>query len=146
MREILFRGKPVERFLTQMRITNQWDENGYVYGSLIVSDDRCYICTFAICYAKTITTNGIATMVEVIPETVGQFTGFKDCNRKMIYEQDIVYEGCNGFVGVVEWCDKLGTYRLKGLGEDYVIKDAEIEWEVIGNIHDNSELLKGQEK
>ena len=90
MREILFRGKPVERFLTQMRITNQWDENGFVYGSLIVSEDRCYICTYAECAMNTIIGNGHATMVEVIPSTVGQFTGMTDKNVKKIFEGDIL--------------------------------------------------------
>ena len=140
MREILFRGK-------------RTDNGEWVEGNLVLSPnaDEGYQAIVIPCYYNYMYTSdynndvGFETWYKVEPETVGQFTGFKDCNGKKICEQDIVYEGCNGFVSVVEWCDKLGTYRLKGLGEDYVIKEAEIEWEVIGNIHDNPELLKGEE-
>lgn len=141
MREILFRGKPVERFITQMRITNQWDENGFVYGSLIVSEDRCYICTYAECTMNTIIGNGHATMVEVIPETVGQFTGMTNKNGVKIFEGDIVEIGGQRPY-VVEF--------INGGFEPFVIKGWECEreadeYEVIGNIWDNPELLKGEE-
>lgn len=72
---------------------------------------------------------------EVISETVCQYTGLKDINGVEIYENDIVEEGCNGFVSSVIWDNEVGTYKLKDLG-DYYIKDATIEWEVIGNIYD----------
>ncbi len=164
MREILFRGKPVERFLTQMQITNQWDENGFVYGSLIVSEDRCYICTYAECTMNTIIGNGHATMVEVIPETVGQFTGMAD-NGVKIFEGDIVkthYANTkkNDFVEQIvfqngKFCS---MFELSGGGKMFANladgiphlpqdKSVYMEWcEIIGNIHDNPELLKGEEK
>lgn len=84
--------------------------------------------------------------VYVIPETIGQFTGLYDCNKKEIYEGDIL-KWSNGrmyvvkfwrgmFYASVEECNDgfLGGFPLHALGEYR---------EIIGNIYDNPELLKG---
>lgn len=72
-REILFRGKSVE--------TNEW-----VYGSYILEkyENISYICYFE--YGVSISIK----QVEVIPETVGEFTGMTDKNGTKIFEGDIV--------------------------------------------------------
>lgn len=76
---------------------------------------------------------------EVDGNSIGQYIGQNDINNKEIFEGDIVKEGCNGLIGTVVWDNSLGTYKLKEF-EGYYIKDAE--WEVIGNIYENLELLK----
>ena len=81
-------------------------------------------------------------LIEIDPKTVCQYTGMIDFEGNKIWEHDIIEEGCNGLVGSVAWDNKLGTYGLLGFGEDYVIKDAQLEWEVVGNIFDNPELIK----
>ena len=92
MREILFRGKPVERFKDIFAFPEVWGDNiqcGLVIGSLVVDGDRYYIAKSGVANCRQLTTNGITTMVEVIPETVGQCTGIPDGNNRKMYDGDI---------------------------------------------------------
>lgn len=116
-REILFRGKSVS--------TNEW-----VYGYLYIHNG--YLGTSAFIRGDKI----LDTEVDI--KTIGQYTGLEDSKGKRIFENDIIEEGCNGFISSVVWDNKIGTYKLKDLG-NYYIKDAPIEWEVIGNIFDEKE-------
>ena len=89
----------------------------------------------------------------VIPETVGQFTGMPDKKGKLIFEGDIVRIDDNvkktfpqvedGDVRFSRGCFFVGSYGdiLRSLD---VIADYRgvFRGEVIGNIHDNPELLK----
>lgn len=90
MREILFRGTPTERFADFPFIRPDLFENGWVYGSLVICDNKYYICTHTQCSNRTAVNNAHATMVEVVPESVGQFTGKVDKNGKRIFEKDVV--------------------------------------------------------
>ena len=130
MREILFRGKTVG---------GEW-----VYGDLL-HDGFDYDVAIWEIETKLVT--------EVIPETVGQFTGLTDKNGKKIFEGDIVKDfipfnftigGKKEFeenVYVVEYCvQKCG---FKPFCEtDYYGQPIIEECKVIGNIHDNPELLE----
>lgn len=82
----------------------------------------------------------------VIPDTLGQFTGLTDCNGKEIYEGDIVKACSEGAYKICEVAWSKGTvgFFLKHLSGPWYMSGA---WgnescEVIGNIHDNPELLK----
>ena len=91
---------------------------------------------------------------EVAPATVGQFTGLLDKNGKEIYEGDIVrYQDTMGyhFIGLIGFDEgRFGFVNKRGIGtlnKDGVYSDGyctvpyTIDYEVIGNIHDNPELL-----
>lgn len=67
----------------------------------------------------------------VRPETVGQFTGLKDRHGKKIFEGDIMRNAGN----VVEFCN--GSFCVNGDSPLSLWTNTEI----IGNIHDNPELL-----
>ena len=125
MREILFRGKGPEG----------WIEGGYAeYGNAV-----CIATRFVAEDGKP----GIS-LFEVYPSTVGQYTGLKDRNGQRIFEGDIlrneenvVYSG--SYTAEVVFED--GEFQALGNVVDFDAGDFPSVW-VIGNIHDNPELLE----
>lgn len=87
---------------------------------------------------------------EVIPETVGQYTGLTDKNGTKIFEGDIVSEkpsmNNTAYVGHVAYDEKDALWRFMILNSDHyngvVLGSYSTSYAVIGNIYDNSELLR----
>lgn len=78
---------------------------------------------------------------EVIPETVGQFTGLYDKNGKRIFDRDILsFETMRGTISFTVYYDEeCGVWQP--FGDSYCGFDPK-DVEVIGNIHDNPELME----
>ncbi len=123
MREILFRGK---------RHNGKW-----IFGALSKCDEPYFIRD----------RKELENEILVHPETVGQYTGLKDKNGTKIFEGDVIEDEC-GRVDVIiadDWnCSCCaGVY---GFSTNYGSPDLRCyeECVVIGNIHDNPELLKAR--
>ncbi len=132
MREILFRGKRadngewVEGFLTQWSDSNYQIKSGYENAGV----------------TRT-----------VISKTVGQYTGLCDKNGKKIFEGDIVAGALwwqeNPKNGLVIFRDgSFGLLWYRGEAEQFnpFTSMCNIVYEVIGNIHDNPELLRKEDE
>ena len=141
MREILFRGKRVDN--------GEWETGFLVIERYQTSEERFYI-----------TDKMTGHHTPILPKTVGQYTGLTDKNGKKIFEGDIAkaiqteYDEDKEkepfvFEVIVEMIFEDGCFGLmaKHFVDFYapMWKEDNVELEVIGNIHDNSELLEVEE-
>lgn len=144
MREIEFRGKRIE--------DDKWIYGYYWY----VEEHYANPIENKIHFIKS-KNNGIDYGIDI--ETLGQYTGLKDKNGTKIFEGDVFEEERDEIRGVVVF--ENGAFKIKWYGIKTVLKEygyddggwGEIEtesfdmyyvdkMEVIGNIHDNPELLE----
>jgi len=91
----------------------------------------------------TIGHNILAEVIEVIPETVEQFTNRLDKNGKEIFEHDIVrIEDSSNAIIEYSPLEAMFIFNFIGKWKIYGTWNTPSKWiEVIGNIHDNPELL-----
>ena len=128
MREILFRGKRKD-------FDNEW-----LYGFYTLYNNNRGMKPTII----TGTEENCCILLEVIPETVGQYTGLTDKNGKKIFEGDICINR-EGDIGRVTWYEGYSAFMIYGITKNkvyWLYANDFSELEVIGNIHDNPELLK----
>ena len=124
MREILFKAKRIDN--------GEWVE-GYV-----VRKHGLYFI-YSIVNSESCRQNNY----EIIPETLCQFTGLCDKNGKKIFEGDILK--FRSGIYSVEWDNEHSKFLQR---DGQFSRELHI-WiaksEIVGNIHDNPELLKGEE-
>lgn len=125
MREILFRGKS--------RNTGKWYQ-----GDLVTVAHKRFI-------------DDDVVKERVTPETVGQYTGLTDKNGTKIFEGDIVKVQddiwgspfCDGITGKIVYDECAFFIEPENPMNSQWLYNECAEYEVIGNIHDNPELMKG---
>lgn len=139
-REILFRAKRWK----------QYDKNeSWTYGVPLMNHlDECEMHTDYIVRL-------------VYSETVGQYTGFTDKNGAKVFEGDIVRYNesiCTARIGVVCFGDYKDSsedipyhrgFFINWLNDPFIRKElgfwtSERNIEIVGNIHENPELLEGK--
>ena len=139
MREILFRGKRI-------------DNGEFTYGNIMIprfGGETCIVEQDAPFHSF---------VYEVAPSTIGQFTGLTDKNGKKIFEGDIGrYKQTDGAkrngkpiicIGKVVYNAKTASFAVESKDETgckYFDYFPIMDFEVIGNIHDNPELLEVRE-
>lgn len=150
MREIKFRGKNYGGI--------------WLYGYLMPAEKPVINkgCKYRISVSPQACAGKDKMVYEVITDTIGQFTGLRDKNGKEVYEGDILRgneypfnsDGVDNYFAEIVWGDNVcGFYRItrkkpnstvRGIshGNFSELDDEDIKsFEVIGNIHDNPELL-----
>lgn len=158
MRQIIkFRGKRI-------------DNGKWVFGDLIHQNDgRIEICTHIGTWRENPEdVDAYGEEFVVNPDTVGQFTSLHDKNGKEIYEGDLLrylpvnkwdeenFVAHEVFFHDNDYCDKHIGWQMNrrhfqghicGTSENPQMKPSTTaQMEVIGNIHDNLELIKGEDK
>ncbi len=146
MREIKFRGKRL-------------DNGEWIYGSLLILTTGYYIVPTDTCYnelidvdmGEKITLNALwehNDFHEVVPKTVGQYTGLKDKNGEAIFEKDIVKNIKTGKMYTIKWHGVFAGFIYDDIAFNHSHKSewgelylCYMKFEVIGSIHKNPELL-----
>lgn len=151
MREILFRGKRKDN--------GEWIEGQLLYFQATVGTSELALIVEGCEWDNSNEWFNLGKRAKVIPETIGQYTGLTDKNGTKIFEGDIVKHEYWVFtslrnkelktkIGYVDFsCDGYGNgYWAYWWNEETKRRcnfGVNSECEIIGNIHDNPELLKG---
>ena len=136
MREVKFRAIPIDEFDAVVGQDCGHGDGTFIFGwgaeknpdgtALFMRDDN----------------DGII----VIADTVGQYTGVHDRNGKEVYEDDIVVTYLKRKY-VITWIDKYARFAFWKPDIDFASGLYDYgQFEVIGNIHENPELLGGGAK
>lgn len=154
MREILFKAKRLDN--------GEWVEGYYckwkqIRRTICIAEEKIVDCIIVWM------SDGSMLRYEIDPDTLCQYTGLTDKNGKRIWENDILrgyqypyrYDGNDNYFAEVTWfenCSAFGIYTFKnpksnvcGISEgntEFMENWNSEDWEVIGNIFDNAELLE----
>ena len=131
MREIKFRAKRLDngKWVFGVPITNSYGDRVF-FIPLLLTDKIAYPFERLVDW-----------VVEVMPETIGQYTGLKDKNGVEIHEGDLVQvEGMFSYEPFKVWFRNgmyhVGNWNMQGFMNAFDF------YEVIGNIYETPELLE----
>lgn len=162
-REILFRGKPIvckelmepnetlKEFFKRQHgwsdygVNEAFTDDGFVIGQVVYGHEKVWIVGEVVEAEEDYI--ALEYWVPVNPETVGQYTGLKDRNGVKIFEGDYIYHHWHKDTAYLVWHERYICFVGKPFEEDtsktyHYQKPDEPDLEVIGNIHDNPELLE----
>jgi uncharacterized phage protein (TIGR01671 family) len=132
MRELKFRAWDGQRMMYKELYDRSW------YGTTENDEEGCH-------YVREVKSNDKRNL-----ETM-QYTGLKDNNSKEIYQKDLL--GGTWGDGYIDYCDKCKSFEYFDIDGDCMSCEGDVSWrdlveedgkfEVIGNIYENSDLLKG---
>lgn len=164
MREILFRGfHKNENGKQKVFVNGEWIKGEWVYGYPVIDTGDCSLKAEGKCFCPHDGTSIFFwdddfheyTDCNIIPETLGQYTGLTDKNGNKIFEGDICSFLNNHNIYLIVWnrhgwqCKKIGGDFSLTLGCSFPLwqwdnckENGYRTLEVIGNIHDNPELLE----
>ena len=149
IREIIFRGKRVDN--------GEWVYGAYYKQEYVYGDEKVVHCIIT---SKDVLSNDLwLDYEEVIPETVGQYTGLNDKNGEMIFEGDIIKVttldtgeerratiGFGNFIEENNDDEYIGFYiefeGMKSTIAQLAMEEVKDRFEVIGNKWDNYELKR----
>lgn len=142
MREILFRAQAINR--DKGEHTTNYKNGEWVYGLIT----RLYDERFPNLPAEMSDEDGV-TEIEVDYKTIGQYIGVTDKNDKKIFEGDVI--DTPDRLCEVYWFEKNAQFDLRFIRNAHnkriinfkgiAMRDLS-NYEIIGNIYDNPELLK----
>lgn len=146
MRKILFRGQAINR--DKGEHTTNYKNGEWVYGLITNPYDE----KFPNLPAEMRNENGI-TGIEIDYKTIGQYTSLTDKNGRKIFEGDVI--DTPDRLCEVYWFEKNAQFDLRFIRNAHnkriinfkgiAMRDLS-DYEIIGNIYDNPELLKGDTK
>lgn len=112
----------------------------WVYGNLAIISEKIKSCGMTIDAGYYISNKvGMPFAYPVRPETIGQCTGLKDKNDKLIYEND--YVKYKGNIYKVFW--NKTKISLENILNNDIIDIQEFDYmEIIGNEHENGNIEK----
>ena len=136
MREILFRGKRIDN--------GEWVEGCLIHKKSSVGDKTLSLIVGSAEWDNDSDFFHLCNTHRIIPETIGQYTGLTDKNGNKIFEGDIIKlfldDGIEtGVIRYSETACRFMFYENNIMGYGF---DNTCIFEIIGNIHDNPELLK----
>lgn len=135
MREILFRGKTKEN--------GEWVQGYFVYAKSDFDGEEYREADIIPHDTDRVYKGEYNVVFPCIPETIGQYTGLTDKNGNKVFEGDIL-KGSWETISTIFFDEISSSYRVKtSTGHEREPSYYGIDkWEVIGNIHENPELLR----